>query len=95
MSMDGMVAMMLNDFGDPKCAAQSGGHGVWWDRERKKEYFPMMKYNQLDSLRDWMKNNGFLDRPVYDGESERSGIVRCIRFIHQFYRRVYHQQCGV
>eukprot|EP00483_Globobulimina_turgida_P010289 UN10308 len=53
--------------------------GIWWTRDRKKEYFPVFKYNKLDSIRDWMKSNGYLNRPIFDGESEISKIVKCIR----------------
>merc|ERR1712130_422932 len=77
------------------CDANRRHRGLWWSRQRKADYFPAVKYNELDSIRDWMKSNGFLKRPIYDGESELSVIPKYIRFIRKFYRKVYHQKYDV
>jgi len=77
------------------CDANRRHKGLWWSRQRKADYFPAVKYNEMDSIRDWMKSNGFLKRPVYDGESQKSSLVRGVRFIRRFYRNVYHQKYDV
>ena len=77
------------------CKANSVNKGIWWTREYKREYFPVLKYSELGNIKSWMKKNGFLDRPVFVGESETNKLAKSIRYIRRFYREFYHRKYDV
>ena len=49
----------------------------------------VVKYSTLQ------KEQGFLKRPIYDGESELSIIVKAVRFARVSYQKLYHQRYNV
>ena len=85
----------IDDFKEGQCIKNDINNGIWWSRQRQREYFPVINYLKMDSIENWMKDNGYLKRPIYDGESELHVIPKYIRFVRQLYRQIYHQKYDV
>ena len=75
------------DYGD--------SNGMWWTREYKREYLPIVEFNKNDKsgrenpIQKWMQENGFFQTPIYFERSHFDRLSAAVRHLRMLYRKVF------